>query len=78
MAGGKQLITVDVELVRDVLGLLRMRAGGDNVRSVLALIGVMRVLHEQAENVDLELTGQEIKHAFLNLDLGKLGKKGLN
>lgn len=68
---GQQIVTIDIELVRDILGLVRMRAGTDNARAALALIGALRVLHEQAEKVDLQATAKEISHAFRNVDIGK-------
>lgn len=74
----QQLVTIDIELVRDILGLIRLRCGDDNARAALAMVGALRVMHEASGKLEIEKTAKEISHAFRNVDLGKLGREKAN
>lgn len=69
--GGPQKLNIDMHLVADILGLVKMQTGEDRLRGVMAIIGALRVMHEQSDNLDIERTAEEIKRAFIMCTIEK-------
>lgn len=69
--GGPQKLNIDMALVADILGLVKMQTGNDRLRGVMAVIGALRVMHEQSDNLDIERTADEIKKAFMMCEIEK-------